>query len=557
MSQPPTVIAGALGECVHVAGIHAFLRLAEAQGYRPIFLGPAVPVAEFIGAIRETDAPLVAVSYRLTPETGEAALRRFIEAVRAAGLTERRFAFGGTPPVAARARALGFFEACFDGTEPPEAVIAFLQGRPPHSEREEDYAPTLLGRLAQKHPFPLLRHHYGRPTMEETLAGIREIAEARVLDIISLGPDQDAQENFFHPERQDPARRGAGGVPVRSPEDFRALYAASRCGNFPLMRTYAGTNDLLRLAEVHVETIHNCFCAVPLVWFSQLDGRGPLTVAGRIRTSQEVMRFYAERNIPVEVNEPHHWSMRDAPDVVFVAAAYLSAYHAKRMGVRDYVAQFMFNSPAGVSFPMDLAKMLASLELIGRLANDTFRIHVETRAGLLSYPADPEAGKGQLASSTMLQMALRPAIVHVVAYCEADHAATAAEVIESCRIARQVIANALHGLPDMTCDPAVQERRQELFEEAGLLLEALRTLGGDGVEDPLLDPVTLAAAVRLGFLDAPQIQAGRGGSLDSPGCGKVVTRLVDGACRAVDPSTGKVWSEEERLRWVWEQVPTR
>jgi len=553
-----TVVAGALGECVHVAGVHAFLRLAETQGYRPVFLGPAVPVAEFIGAIRETNADVVAVSYRLTPETGEAALRTFVEAVQGTGLSDRRFAFGGTPPVAARARALGFFDACFDGTEPPEAVIAFLQGRPATGDREEDYAPTLVGRMAQKQPYPLLRHHYGRPTMEETLAGVREIAEARVLDILSLGTDQDAQENFFHPERQDPARRGAGGVPVRSPEDFRALYAASRGGNFPLMRTYAGTDDLLRLAEVHVETIHNCFCAVPLVWFSRLDGRGPLTVEERVRTSQAVMRFYAERNIPVEVNEPHHWSMRDAPDVVFVVAAYLSAYNAKRMGVRDYVAQFMFNSPAGVSFRMDLAKMLASLELIGGLADDTFRIHVETRAGLLSYPSDPDAGKGQLASSTLLQMALQPALVHVVAYCEADHAATAGEVIESCRIARQVIDNALRGVPDMTCDPKVQERRQELTAEAALLLDALVTLGGDRVEDPLADPATLAAAVRLGFLDAPQLRPFVVGpdrsDQEGQACGRVVTRLVDGACRAVDPATGQVWSEAERLRWVWEQV---
>lgn len=548
MADPKTVVAGALGECVHVAGLHAFLRLAEAQGYRTVFLGPAVPVKEFIGAIQETDAGMVAVSYRLTPETGEAVLKSFIQAVQRAGLAQRRFAFGGTPPVAARARALSFFEACFDGTESPEAVIAFLQGRPAQSEREEDYASTLLERLAQKHPYPLLRHHYGRPTMEETIAGIREIAEARVLDILSLGTDQDAQENFFHPERQDPARRGAGGVPVRSAEDFRLLYAASRCGNFPLMRTYAGTDDLLRLAKVHVETIHNCFCAVPLVWFSQLDGRGPLTVEERIRTSQEVMRFYAERNLPVEVNEPHHWSMRDAPDVVFVVAAYLSAYHAKRMGVRDYVAQLMFNSPAGVSFTMDLAKMLASLELIQGLADEDFRVYVETRAGLLSFPADPEAGRGQLASSTMLQMALHPAIVHVVAYCEADHAATAGEVIASCRIAQQVIANTLQGSPDLTADPAVQERRQELVVEAGLLLDALLTLGRDRVEDPLLDPATLAEAVRLGFLDAPQLQPG------GPACGKVVTRLVGGACRAVDPATGRVWSEEERLRWVWAQV---
>ena len=89
--------------------------------------------------------------------------------------------------------------------------------------------------------------------MEATVEGIEQIADARVLDVISLGTDQDAQENFFHPERQDPRRTGAGGVPVRSADDYRALYAASRRGNYPLMRTYSGTDDFVRLAEMYVE----------------------------------------------------------------------------------------------------------------------------------------------------------------------------------------------------------------------------------------------------------------------------------------------------------------
>ena len=46
--------------------------------------------------------------------------------------------------------------------------------------------------------------------MEETLAGITTIAKARALDVISLGIDQDAQENFFHPERQNPRSKAPG-----------------------------------------------------------------------------------------------------------------------------------------------------------------------------------------------------------------------------------------------------------------------------------------------------------------------------------------------------------
>jgi hypothetical protein len=93
--------------------------------------------------------------------------------------------------------------------------------------------------------------------MKATIEGIKKIAEAQALDVVSLGIDQDAQENFFHPERQIPRQKGAGGVPVRSEDDYRALYAASRRGNFPLLRTYSGTDDFIRLAEMYVETINN------------------------------------------------------------------------------------------------------------------------------------------------------------------------------------------------------------------------------------------------------------------------------------------------------------
>jgi len=145
---------------------------------------------------------------------------------------------------------------------------------------------------------------------------------------------------------------------VRSDADYRALYAASKRGNHPLLRTYSGTDDFLRLAELYVETIHNAWCAIPLFWFNQMDGRGPWDLEGSIREHQQVMRWYGGRGIPVELNEPHHWAMRDAPDVVFVVSAFLSAYNARQFGVRDYIAQLMFNSPPGLTDAMDLARML-------------------------------------------------------------------------------------------------------------------------------------------------------------------------------------------------------
>lgn len=71
MPQRKVVVAGALGECVHVAGIMNFLRLAEEAGWQTVFLGPAVSVEQMVQAAREQQATLVGVSYRLTPETGE------------------------------------------------------------------------------------------------------------------------------------------------------------------------------------------------------------------------------------------------------------------------------------------------------------------------------------------------------------------------------------------------------------------------------------------------------------------------------------------------------
>lgn len=547
-----TVVAAALGECVHVAGVMNFLRLAEAAGWRTVFLGPAVATEDVLAAARREDADLVGVSYRLTPETGERLLGEFAEAADELRESGVRFAFGGTPPVAERAKALQFFERVFDGSEPVEAVLGYLKGQNIAGESSQQFPQTAIERIRWKSPYPILRHHFGLPTMEDTLAGIEKIAEAQALDVISLGIDQDAQENFYHPERQDPRRKGAGGVPVRSEADYRALYAASRRGNFPLLRAYSGTDDFIRLAEMYADTIHIAWCAIPLFWFNQMDGRGPWDLEGSIREHQQVMQWYGARGIPVELNEPHHWGMRDASDAVFVAAAFLSAYNARAFGVQDYIAQMMFNSPPGLSDKMDLAKMLTALDLITPLASPSphfteqngrneggFRIWKQTRIGLLSHPLDPEAARGHLAASTYLQMSLRPHIYHIVGHTEAHHAATADDVIVASRVARRAIENAL-GAPDLTADPIVARRRAELAAETNAILDAIRALAGPDAADPFTDAATLARAVTLGILDAPQLVNNKFGR------GEVRTRIVDGACVSVD-GTGNPISERERI----------
>jgi hypothetical protein len=240
------------------------------------------------------------------------------------------------------------------------------------------------------------------------------------------------------------------------------------------------------------------------------------------------------------MNESHHWSLRDAPDVVAVVAAYLAAYNARAAGVRDYVQQLMFNNPPSTSPAMDLGKMLAKLELVESLQGEHFRVWRETRGGLTSYPPDPHVACGHLAATVALQMQLKPHVVHIVGHTEAHHATTAAELIQACRIADGVISQCLLGLPDMTADVRVQRRKAELLADAALLLDAVTKLAPDD-RDPYTDPETLARAVEIGLLDAPHLRG------NAAGCGKVVTGMVGGACLAMHWTTGAPLGEAERI----------
>jgi hypothetical protein len=399
--------------------------------------------------------------------------------------------------------------------------------------------------------------------VEETLAGVVEIARAECLDVLSLGTDQNAQEHFFRPGEMDPNAHGAGGVPVRTEADLSAIFAHSRLGNYPLLRCYSGTRDTLRWASMLAETIHTAWCAIPLFWYTQLDGRSQRSLREAIPETQALMRWHAEHGIPVEMNESHHWSLRDAPDVVAVVAAYLAAYNARAAGVQDYVQQLMFNNPPNTSPVMDLGKMLAKLELVESLQDlkkqtirassgaTGFRVWRETRGGLTSYPPDPYVACGHLAATVTLQMQLKPHIVHIVGPTEAHHATTAAELIQACRITDGAISQCLLGPPDMTRDARVQQRKSELLVDAQVLLDAIAQLAPAG-RDPYTDPDTLARAVEIGLLDAPHLRG------NTAAYGKIITRMIEGACVAVDSPTGKPIPEAECVARILAQAaPTR
>lgn len=547
------ILGGALGNCIHVAGVLQFMKLAEEAGHEGIFLGPAVPVEAWVEAIKRHNPDLVAISYRLDPQACANLLRELKQRLEEEGLTKRRkFAFGGTPSTAKSAKELGLFERIFTGEELPEEAVSYLKG----TERRKgarEFGSTLLERLKQKAPQPLLRHHLGLPTLKQTVEAAKEIALSEALDVLSIAPDQNAQESFFKPSEMRPELDGAGGVPLRRPQDLLAIYQATRCGNFPLLRIYAGTCDLIKWAELAQRTIKNAWAAIPLFWYSTLDGRSRRPLHEAICENQEAIKWHAERGIPVEVNDAHQWSLRDAPDSVVVAAFFIAAYNAKKLGVSQYIAQYMFNSPPWMAGFNDLARMMAKRELIKSLEDERFTVIRQARTGLYALSTDPDLAKGQLAASIFSSCWIEPQIVHVVGYCEARHPATAKEVVESCKIAKGVISMFQNDAPDARHDPKVLNRKKQILEEARLLLRAIEAIREEESDDPLCDPKGLVLAVRMGLLDAPHLVG------NPEAAGRTVTRKVGSAVTAVSPSTGEPLSERERIHLALEaskEVPS-
>ncbi len=177
---------------------------------------------------------------------------------------------------------------------------------------------------------------------------------------------------------------------------------------------------------------------------------------------------------------------------------------------------------------MDLAKMLAKLELIDELVEPGFEYWKQIRAGLTHFSVDMDVAKGQLATSTVLALALKPQILHVVSFSEANHAATPENVIESCKIVRGVIKNAWRGFPDLLNDKDIIDRKNYLVKEAKQLIKFFITTFKNDYEDPLSNPGCLDKIVGLGFMDAPQLK-------NNPAAlGRVKTMPVNGGYDLVD-----------------------
>lgn len=337
---------------------------------------------------------------------------------------------------------------------------------------------------------PLIRVHAG-PYSADRFEAIREykdwarrLSKSGLLDVLSIGSSQLTQQHFG--ENWDGMHNG-GGVPVNSEQEYREIADAARP---MLVRTYAGTNNVPWMAEMHERTLNISWHALSFWWFCKLDGRGDNTVLENLKEHIETIKYIASTGKPLEPNVPHHFSFRGGDDVTYVVSAYLAAKTAKKFGIQHLILQNMLNTPKYTWGIQDVAKGRVMLRLVRTLEDDNFKVSLQTRAGLDYFSPDLDKAKVQLAAITAMMDDIEPnnsnspEIIHVVSYSEAVRLATPPIIEESIRITIGAlkdyrIKKALGLTYDTERSMEIQDRVNELYEDARKAIETLESTYSD------------------------------------------------------------------------------
>lgn len=336
----------------------------------------------------------------------------------------------------------------------------------------------------EKHSLPLIRAHVGPyspnrlEAIKEFISWEKELANAHLLDILSIGSSQLTQSRFG--ENWDDSPNG-GGVPVNSEQEYMMIKEAA---SPMLVRTYAGTKDITKMAVMHERCLNISWHALSFWWFCEIDGRGTNTVLENLREHFDTIRYIASVGKPLEPNVPHHFAFRGADDLTYIISGFLAAKAAKKMGVKDLILQNMLNTPKYTIGLQDLAKGRAMLRLVRELEDVDFKIHLQTRAGLDYFSPDLEKAKVQLAAVTALMDDLEPnnvdspEIIHVVSYSEAVRLANPSVINESIKITLAALdqyraLRKLGKIENMEYYCELNERAEEMYQEAKAAIEIL------------------------------------------------------------------------------------
>lgn len=359
---------------------------------------------------------------------------------------------------------------------------------------------------------PLIRAHSGpymdslsrEQMLQEYHKWCYSLAQAGYLDILSIGSSQLSQSNFG--EKWDGKPNG-GGVPVNSEKEYYEIWQAARP---MLVRTYSGTKNIVKLAEIYERNINIAWHALSLWWFDELDGRGPNALYDNLKEHIDAIRYISTTKKPVETNVPHHFAFRGADDITYVLSGFLAAKTAKKYGIKTFVLQNMLNTPRGTWGIQDIAKSRTLLKLVKELENDCFKVIFQTRTGLDYFKPNLETAKIQLASITALMDDIdpyntrNPEIIHVVSYSEALYLATPEILNDSIKITR-IALKEYRELKKQRLTPNVMtddilERQIKLENECRKIIKAMEECIPN-----LYSPEGLYLAFVSGWLPVPEL----------------------------------------------------
>ena len=358
---------------------------------------------------------------------------------------------------------------------------------------------------------PVIRAHAG-PYLENRHESVKQfiewsrlLAHSGYLDVLSIGTSQLTQSKFG--ENWDNLPNG-GGVGVNSPQEYERIYEAAKP---MLVRTYSGTKNLCKQAEIHEKSLNIAWHALSLWWFSKIDGRGQLNLLDNLTEHFETIKYIAKTGKPYEANVAHHFAFRSSDDVSYVVSAFLAAKAAKKLGIKHFVLQIMLNDPKHTSAINDLAKARATLNMVRSLEDSNFMIFLQTRVGLSYLSHDIDKAKKQLASITALMDDIEPFnsqspdIIHVVSYSEGNDLATPEIIDESIKIT-------LHSLnkyreyrkkgwiDNMDENQDVSKRMLYLISEAKIVINTIE----NNIKDTYT-PQGFYNIFKMGFLPVPQL----------------------------------------------------
>jgi CheY-like chemotaxis protein len=422
--------------------------------------------------------------------------------------------------------------------------------------KESDSYVKRLEYARKHHALPIIRTHSGpyHPNRLEALkeynSWCKELAQSRLLDVLSIGSSQLTQSNFGEDWEGKP---NGGGVPVNSEMEYRLIRENA---NPMLVRTYSGTKDVPGLARIHERALNISWHALSFWWFNELDGRGPNTLIDNLKEHFEAVRWITTTGKPVEPNVPHHFAFRGCDDITYIISGFLAAKACKKMGVNHLILQNMLNTPKYTWGVQDLAKGRTMLKLVRELEDANFEVSLQSRAGLDYFAPDLEYAKVQLAAVTCLMDDIEPEndnspeIVHVVNYCEAVRLATPPIIKESI----QITLNALHEyrqarmlgkVPNMKYDTDVNDRATGLYEEARVAIELLEKAIPD-----LYTPEGFYKVFVEGFLPVPYLMDQQN---KFPKATQYHTAIKDGGIKVVNEG-GKVIDTVARYRKIIAQM---